>query len=110
MQSKEGFWRHMSPLARKKWVNRQVTPLKDRANELDQLQAKNANDIKDVDSRAQSGISQAMTAASAADQRAQEAGNRAAAANQLASNARQRTYSLNGTVSKHYQSQYVTPL
>ncbi len=49
-QSKEGFWGHMNPLARKKWVKRQVDPIKDRTNELDQLQAKNANDIKDVDS------------------------------------------------------------
>src|SRR5271168_2571619 len=29
-QSKEGFWGHMNPLARKKWVNRQVDPIKDR--------------------------------------------------------------------------------
>jgi len=108
MQSKEGFWGHMNPLARKKWVNRQVTPLKDRANELDQLQAKNANDIKDVDSRAQAGISQAMTAASAADQRAQEAANRAQAANQLASNASERTTNLNGTVANLDQYQPVT--
>jgi len=108
MQSKEGFWGHMNPLARKKWVNRQTAPLKDRANELDQLQAKNANDIKDVDSRAQSGISQAMTAANAADQRAQEAANRAAAANQLASNASERTTNLNGTVANLDQYQSVT--
>ncbi|HEV2620354.1 MAG TPA: hypothetical protein VGU23_10505, partial [Acidobacteriaceae bacterium] len=55
-QSKEGFWGHMNPFARKKWVAREVDPIKDRTNELDQLQAKNANDIRDVDSRAQSGI------------------------------------------------------
>src|SRR5665811_482343 len=55
-QSKEGFWGHLNPFARKKWVNRQVDPIKDRTNELDQLQSKNANDIKDVDSRAQAGI------------------------------------------------------
>ena len=53
----------MNPLARKKWVNRQVSPVKDRLNELDQLTAKNANDIKDVDSRAQAGIHQAQTTA-----------------------------------------------
>ncbi len=69
-QSKEGFWGHMNPLARKKWVHRQVDPIKDRANELDQLQAKNANDIKDVDSRAQAGINKAMLAANTADQHA----------------------------------------
>jgi len=62
-QSKEGFWGHMNPFARKKWVQREVDPIKDRTNELDQLQAKNANDIKDVDSRAQAGINNAMMAA-----------------------------------------------
>ena len=90
-QSKEGFWGHMNPLARKKWVNRQVTPIKDQVNELDQLQAKNANDIKDVDSRAQAGIKNAMNSANTADQHAQDAANRANAANQLASNASTRT-------------------
>src|SRR5277367_6581540 len=49
-KSNEGFWGHMNPFARKKWVNRQLDPVKDRLNELDQLTAKNANDIKDVDS------------------------------------------------------------
>ena len=58
-QSKEGFWGHMNPFARKKWVRAQVDPIKDRANELDQLQAKNANDIRDVDSRATAGIARA---------------------------------------------------
>jgi len=27
-ESKEGFWGHMNPLARKKWVNRQTAPIK----------------------------------------------------------------------------------
>src|SRR5882757_1404450 len=99
MQSKEGFWGHMNPLARKKWVARQVDPIKDRTNELDQLQAKNANDIKDVDSRAQSGIKNAMMAANTADQHAQDASNRADSANHVATSASDRTTSLNGTVS-----------
>jgi len=60
MQSKEGFWGHMNPFARKKWVNRQVNPIKDQVNELDQLQSKNANDIRDVDSRSQAGIKNAL--------------------------------------------------
>jgi hypothetical protein len=64
-KSNEGFWGKMNPLARKKWVNRQVAPVKDRLNELDQLSAKNANDIKDVDSRAQAGIHQAQSTADA---------------------------------------------
>ena len=36
-QSKEGFWGHMNPFARKKWVNRQTAPIKDQVNELDQV-------------------------------------------------------------------------
>lgn len=98
MQSKEGFWGHMNPFARKKWVNRQLNPIKDRDNELDQLQAKNANDIKDVDGRAQAGIHKAMDAANTADQHAQDASNRANAANTLADTASNRTDALNTTV------------
>ncbi len=93
-QSKEGFWGHMNPFARKKWVNRQTDPIKDRVNELDQLQAKNANDIKDVDARSQAGIKNAMNAANTADQHAQDAANRANSANQMASNASTRTDAL----------------
>lgn len=98
-QSKEGFWGHVNPLARKKWVHRQLDPIKDRANELDQLQAKNANDIKDVDSRASTGISKAMTAAQAADAHAAEAAGRADQANTVATTANGKTTALSGTVS-----------
>jgi outer membrane protein OmpA-like peptidoglycan-associated protein len=107
-QSKEGFWGHMNPFARKKWVNRQVSPIKDQVNELDQLQAKNANDIKDVDSRAQAGIKNAMNAANTADQHAQDAANRANSANQIASNASTRTDALNTTVGNLDQYQTVS--
>ncbi len=98
-QSKEGFWGHLNPLARKKWVKRQVDPIKDRTNELDQLQAKNANDIRDVDSRSQAGITKAMGAANTADQHAQDAATRANSANTLAGNASSKTDALHGTVS-----------
>lgn len=98
-QSKEGFWGHLNPLARKKWVKRQVDPIKDRTNELDQLQAKNANDIRDVDSRSQAGISKALSAAGTADQHAIAAGSRADAANTQAGSASTRTDALHGTVS-----------
>lgn len=106
--SKEGFWGHVNPFARKKWVNRQITPIKDRTNELDQLQAKNRNDIHDVDSRAQAGISKANDAAALADQHAQDASNRANSANTLASNASNRTDTLRGTVSNLDQYQQVS--
>jgi outer membrane protein OmpA-like peptidoglycan-associated protein len=107
-QSKEGFWGHMNPFARKKWVSREVDPIRDRTNELDQLQAKNSNDIKDVDSRAQSGINKAMMAANTADQHAADASNRANAAQSTASTATTRAESLNGTVSNLDQYQQVT--
>jgi len=107
-QSKEGFWGHMNPFARKKWVNRQTAPIKDQVNELDQLQTKNANDIKDVDSRSQAGIKNAMNAANTADQHAQDAANRANSANTLASNASTRTDSLGNTVGNLDQYQTVS--
>jgi outer membrane protein OmpA-like peptidoglycan-associated protein len=108
MQSKEGFWGHVNPFARKKWVHRQVDPIKDRTNELDQLQAKNANDIRDVDARATTGINNAMMAANTANQVAVDAGNRASAANTLAGKADNRTTALNGTVSNLDQYSSVT--
>ncbi|MDP9038197.1 MAG: flagellar motor protein MotB [Acidobacteriota bacterium] len=107
-QSKEGFWGHMNPMARKKWVKRTVDPIRERTNELDQLQAKNANDIKDVDQRAQSGISQAMMAANTADQHAADAANRANSAQTTATGASTRTDALNGTVQNLDQYQPVT--
>jgi outer membrane protein OmpA-like peptidoglycan-associated protein len=108
MQSKEGFWGHMNPLARKRWVHRQVDPIKDRTNELDQLQSKNANDIRDVDSRATAGINKAMNAANTADQHAVDAGNRANAAQSTATSASNRTDALHSTVSNLDQFQTVS--
>jgi len=108
MQSREGFWGKMNPLARKRWVHRQVDPIKDRTNELDQLQAKNANDIRDVDTRATAGINKAMNAANTADQHAVDAGNRANAAQNTATNASNRTDALHSTVSNLDQFQTVS--
>lgn len=97
-QSREGFWGHMNPFARKKWVHRQIDPIKDRANELDQLQSKNARDIRDVDTRATAGIARANAAARDADAHAGDAANRADAANSLAVSADGKTTALHGTV------------
>jgi outer membrane protein OmpA-like peptidoglycan-associated protein len=107
-QSNEGFWGHMNPFARKKWVRRQVDPIRDRTNELDQLQAKNSKDIKDVDERAQAGINKAMMAANTADQHASDAANRANAAQSTATTASSRAESLNGTVSNLDQYKQVS--
>ena len=107
-ESKEGFWGHVNPFARKKWVNRQVSPIKGQVNELDQLQSKNANDIRDVDSRSQTGIKNAMNAANTADQHAQDASSRANSANTLAGNATTRTDALGHTVGNLDQYQTVS--
>ena len=106
-QSREGFWGHMNPFARKKWVKREMDPVKDRVNELDQLQAKNANDIRDVDARAAAGIKRANDAASLADQHAASASGRADSANSTALSASTRTDALHTTVSKLDQYQTV---
>ncbi|WP_348267092.1 OmpA family protein [Edaphobacter paludis] len=108
MESKEGFWGHVNPFARKKWVKRQLDPIKDRDNELDQLQAKNANDIRDVDSRSQAGIHRAMEAANTADQHAQAAASTANSAQTLAGTASNRTDALNTTVGNLDQYSEVT--
>jgi outer membrane protein OmpA-like peptidoglycan-associated protein len=107
-KSNEGFWGKMNPLARKKWVNRQVSPVKDRLNELDQLSAKNANDIKDVDSRAQAGIHQAQSTADQANQQAVQASTQAGQAQQMAQQASTQTNQLSSTVSNLDQYQQIT--
>jgi outer membrane protein OmpA-like peptidoglycan-associated protein len=97
-KSNEGFWGHMNPFARKKWVNRQLDPVKDRLNELDQLQAKNASDIKDVDQRAQNGIKAAQSTADQANQTASQANQSAGRAQQMAEQASNKTNQLDQTV------------
>lgn len=89
-ETHEGFWGHLNPFARKKYVQRQMSPIRDRVNELDELTAGNTKMIKDVDARAQEGIRLADAKASQADQHALDAGNRAQAANQTAQQASNR--------------------
>ncbi len=89
-ETHEGFWGHLNPLARKKYVQRQVGPIKERVNELDELTANNTKTIKDVDARATEGIRLADAKASQADMHAIDAGNRAQAANQTAEQASNR--------------------
>jgi len=86
----EGFWGKINPFARKKYVQRQLNPVRDRVNELDELTAKNTTAIKDVDSRAQQGIRAADEHASQADQHALQAGQQAQAAQQTADQAGQK--------------------
>lgn len=89
-ETREGFWGRMNPFARKKYVARQTSPIRDRVNELDELTASNTKAIKDTDARAQQGIQLASSKASEADQHAIDAGNRAQAAQQTAQQAHTR--------------------
>jgi len=91
--AREGFWGRVNPFARKKYVQRQTGPIRDRLNELDELTSANSKMIKDVDSRAQEGIRLASAKASEADQHAIDAGNKAQIAQQTAAAANTR---LNG--------------
>jgi len=86
----EGFWGKLNPFARKKYVQRQTQPIRDRVNELDELTSANSKMIKDVDSRAQEGIRLASTKANEADQHAIDAGNKAQLAQQTATQANTR--------------------
>jgi outer membrane protein OmpA-like peptidoglycan-associated protein len=85
--SREGFWGHLNPFARKKYVQRQTAPIRDRINELDDLTAANSRAIRDTDARAQAGIKLASDKANEADQHAIDAGNRATQAQQTAQQA-----------------------
>jgi len=82
----------------KKYVRNQTTPIINNVNELDDQTAKNTRDIRDVDNRAQQGISQVNSKAAAADQKALAAGQSADQANQNATQASNRVTSLAGTV------------
>ena len=98
-EQKEGFWGRVNPMARKKWVKKRLDPINDRLTELDQVNAKNANDIKDVDARATAGIKKAQDSADAANQAATQAGEQAKKANDTAVAASGHVDTLNTTVS-----------
>jgi outer membrane protein OmpA-like peptidoglycan-associated protein len=105
---KEGFWGRVNPFARKKWVHRQIDPINDRLSELDEVNAKNSRDIKDVDARAQAGIQKAQTAADAANQLAMNANTQAQNASGTAQQASQHVDTINGTVNGLDQYKQIT--
>jgi outer membrane protein OmpA-like peptidoglycan-associated protein len=107
---KEGFWGHMNPFARKKWVQKRLDPINDRLSELDQVNAKNAQDIKDVDNRAQAGIHQAQSTADQANQAAQAAGTEAQNASNSAQQASGHVDQINTTVNGLDQYKQVSDL
>jgi outer membrane protein OmpA-like peptidoglycan-associated protein len=81
-ETRQGFWGKINPFARKKYVAGQLSPIRDRVNELDELTAENGRAIADLNKRADAGIS-------AAQQKADQA-------NQSASDAEQKTQQLSG--------------
>ncbi len=104
----EGFWGHLNPFARKTYVKRQLDPVRGRVNELDELTAKNARMIADVDSRSTEGIRNALGRANEADTHALDAGTRADQAQQTAQQAHTRIGTVEDKVSKIDQYQPVT--
>jgi outer membrane protein OmpA-like peptidoglycan-associated protein len=102
----EGFWGRVNPFARKKYVQKQLAPIRDRANELDELTASNTRMLHDVDARATAGIQRADQHAALADQHAQEAANRAQMANQTAEQAGTQLHTVSAVVENmdQYQS------
>jgi outer membrane protein OmpA-like peptidoglycan-associated protein len=110
--SREGFWGRINPFARKKYVQRQTEPIRDRVNELDDLTAANGKQIKDVDSRATAGIKLASDKADQADQHAVDAGNKATAAQQTAQQATTRVQTVETVVSNidQYKAQNQTEI
>jgi outer membrane protein OmpA-like peptidoglycan-associated protein len=104
----EGFWGKINPFARKKYVQRQLGPIRDRVNELDELTSQNAKAIKDVDSRAQEGIRVASAKANEADMHAIDAGNRAQTAHQTAQQASSKLQTMEQVVGNIDQYQPAT--
>jgi len=104
----EGFWGKVNPFARKKYVQRQTSPIRDRVNELDELTASNGKMIKDTDARAQQGIQLASAKANEADQHAIDAGNKATAAQQTAQSAHTRLNTVEQVVTNIDQYQAST--
>lgn len=85
-QTHEGFWGRINPFARKKYVNKQLQPVRNRLNELDELTADNAKQLSRVDAETRAGIQQAQ---SRADQANQEASSAAQQAQETATKAQQ---------------------
>jgi len=77
----------LHPFARKAWVKRQVGPIRDRINELDEITADNATKIRDIDDRSQKGLQLASERVNLADQHASDAANKAQIANGAATDA-----------------------
>lgn len=84
--------------ATKNYVTKEMTPLINKTNELDEITARNTRDIRDVDARAQKGISDVNTKSETANQKALAAGKVADEAQQTANQAVTGVNALTNTV------------
>lgn len=86
------------PFATKRYVQKLVSPIRDRVSELEQITSENSAHIKDVDTRAQQGIQLASEKTSLADQHAGDAANKAQLAETAADTASTRVGAVERTV------------
>src|SRR5258706_14943016 len=84
--------------ATKNYVRKEMTPVVNKTNELDDITARNSKDIRDVDTRSQQGIQTASAKAAEADQKAASPAQRAGEAQTLASQASNGVNQLSNTV------------
>jgi outer membrane protein OmpA-like peptidoglycan-associated protein len=105
---KEGFWGHLNPFASKGWVKRQVTPVQDRLQEVKELSAFNAQQLRDLDAHTQAGLNKANTTAQAASNNAQQAASMADQAQSTALLANSHTQQLRSTIDGIDQYQNVS--
>ena len=84
--------------ATKNYVSKETTPLVNKTNELDEITARNTKDIRDVDTRAQKGISDVNAKSDAANQKAVAAGTLADQAQQTANQVTTGVNALTNTV------------
>ena len=86
------------PFATKKYVERQVQPIRDRLNELDELTSSHSQMIKQADTRASQGLQLVSAKQQEADQHAMDAGRKAESAKLAASQATSRVSTAEQTV------------
>ncbi len=86
--------------ATKKYVKQQVDPVSGRVDELTEVTKRNENSIKDVDSRAQSGIQSVQARANEVDQKAVAADQKALEAQKLAQTAQTKITSVEGSLNQ----------
>ena len=105
---KEGFWGHLNPFASKGWVKRQITPAQDRLQEVKELSAFNAQQLRDLDARTQAGLNKANSTAQTAATRAQQASSMADQAQSAALMANAHTQQIQSSIEGIDQYQAVS--